>query len=121
METLREPPSVQRKMVSTPRSGGECSPRKPEPQPGNSTWRQSPVARPERPSALPPCNHREVESGDDVSSGSEDEQDRLEEGLTTLVRPASSQGGDRRVMDRAHLRQSGGGRDTPRGRGVKNG
>ena len=30
-ETLREPPSVQRKTVSTPRSGGEGSPPKPEP------------------------------------------------------------------------------------------
>ena len=85
METLREPPSVQRKKVSTPRSGREWSLRKPEPQPGNSTCSQSPLARPERPSALRPRNHREVESGDDVSSGSEDERDRLEEGLTTLV------------------------------------
>ena len=50
-ETLREPPSIQRKTVSTPRSGGEGSPRRPEPdwsrppQSGNSgrprPWRSS--------------------------------------------------------------------------------
>ena len=86
--------------MSTPRLGRERSPRKPEPQPGHSTSSPIRVAMHERPSALCACGRGKVESGDDIDSGSGDERDRREEGLTPLVRPASSQEGDRRVVER---------------------
>ena len=99
-ETLQEPLPVQRKTVSTPRSGREGSPRKPESQPGHSAWSSSPVARPKRPSALRARNCGKMDAGDDNDSRSGDERDRWKEGLTPLVRPTSWQEGDHGGMER---------------------
>ena len=94
-ETLREPPPVRRKTVSTPRPENERSPTKPEPSQSHSAWSPSPVVRPERPSALRALHPKTEESEDNGNGESGDEEQR-----NPLVRPASGQERDRRVAGR---------------------